>query len=46
MRLDAEEMKLEEDPIPQKKKKKKKKRPAVDPASEYGIDDPTVVIQA
>jgi len=49
MRLDAEEMKLEEDPLPQsppKKKKKKKKKPAVDPANEYGLDDPTMVVQA
>lgn len=51
MRLDAEEMKLEDDPItmtssPPKKKKKKKKRPAVDPASEYGISDPAMVVQA
>lgn len=49
LRLQAEEMKLEDDPItqissPPKKKKKKKKRPAVDPAGEYGISDPAMVV--
>lgn len=45
-----EEQKIEDDPTtytqsPSKpKKKKKKKRPAVDPASEYGVGDPTIVV--
>ena len=42
-----EEMKVEEEyntSAARPKKKKKKKKKAVDPASEYGLDDPVMVI--